>query len=103
MSNPFGDLFKCEMCGAFIDAQDTESYTEKHGPGHYEHLNRTKCCHAGYTDLDGQAVVDELKRIAGIKVTHQSVQSVVGWQLLDQTTCDNLDTIQVILEGVFEL
>ena len=63
MTNPFSDLYRCESCMAFIDAQDTEVYSEYHGTYHVERLSRTKCCRASYTDVDEQAVVDELGRI----------------------------------------
>ena len=105
--NPFGDLYLCECCGSFIDAADTEDYFENHGPGHSERLSRTTCCRSSFTDVDGQAIVDELGRIRDLQIDAlgrirdpDDDIHVVGLNLI---TRDNIDRIQVILETVFDL
>ncbi len=99
--DPCAGLIVCESCLAILDEEETESYQERHGP--YSHmvetLRRTLCCRASYSDLDGQAVVDELKRIQELKIGGPLSRV----NALTQTTRNNLEAIQILLETEWEL
>jgi len=98
MTSEFG-LILCEMCGRIQDEENTESYSENHGPGHLETLSRTTCCKASYTDVGGKAMVDELLRIQGLT----NLKLPPNHNVLDQITRDNLDVIIPRIETSFDL
>ncbi len=95
-NDPFAGWILCEKCGEFQSEENTMRSREPHD----EWLSITTCCRAGYTDLDGQAVVDELERIRELS---PGLKEVRYGPMLDQTTRNNLETIQILLEGVFDL
>jgi len=107
MSDLFGDQYVCEKCGAFIRAEETEQYQEKHGRD-YESLMRTSCCGSSYQDLSPQLVIDELKSIQESMAPIQpefasNGKPAMRAKALSQIQRDNLEQIEIILEGVFEL
>jgi len=105
--NEFG-LILCEGCGGIMDEENTESYKEVHGPGHLETLSRTTCCRSGYTDVDGQTIVDFLGEVREAMAPPWKVRQLDGElsmvpKALSQIQRDNLDAIIPILETVWEL
>jgi len=103
MSSEFG-LILCELCGSIQDEKNTEDYFENHGHNGSERLSRTTCCKSGYTDVNGQKIVDELMRIRDLKYQGGLLLGdLVGTSVLDQTTIDNFDAIIPVLEKKFDL
>jgi len=102
MTSEFG-LILCEMCGSIQDEGNTEDYFENHAHNGSERLSRTTCCKASYTDVEGQAIVDELMRIRDLKYKGNIFGEIVGHSVLDQISRDNLDTIIPVLEKAFDL
>ena len=92
-------LILCEGCGSIMDEENTELYKEVHGPGHLETLSRTTCCRSGYTDVDGQAIIDELGRIQETRYGGHAAKVHV----LSQIKRNNIDAIIPVLEQAFDL
>lgn len=101
-------LILCEGCGSIMDEENTENYTENHGPGHLETLSRTTCCKSSYTDVDGQVIVEELMRIRDledvrIRDDSENTPCFVRTMVLSQIQRDNLDCVIPVLEKAFDL
>lgn len=91
------DLFICESCNLIIDCTETHTYTEHHGPTMNERLRATDCCLAGYKELDEQGIVDCLGEIINKLQPEYTPYSE------RKTVRENLNKIQIVLEGIFQL
>lgn len=92
-------LILCE-CGRILDEELTETYQEQHDAGHYTPMSRTTCCGSGYTDLDGQTIVDFLTELRDWRATDGIHVVVMG---LPEIKRENIDAIIPVLEQKFDL
>lgn len=92
-------LILCE-CGRIQSEENTEPYQEQHDAGHYTPMSRTTCCGSGYTDVDGQTIVDFIAGLRDWKST-DGVHVVV--MSLGQIRQENIDAIIPVLEQKFDL
>lgn len=95
--NPLADLFVCESCLAIIEPDGVRDQQERHGPYMVETISVTKCCNSGYHDLDGHQIINILGRIDDVIRGHRVMRGE------KQIIRNNIERIQIVLEGVFEL
>jgi len=93
ISNAIGDRYQCQSCLEILSHEEISSFTDHPAPGVnlevlccYKHA----CKRCEVSDLEAEDIVKELNRIQGM-------------ESLDQVAKNNLESIIVILEGIFDL
>ena len=88
--------FQCDSCLRLITEEDTESYTERHGPQSHqvETLRCTTCCKSNYQDLTAELLDAELLRILELLDTDAAIS---------QPEVDNLAQVTLIVEDFLDV
>jgi len=93
ISNAIGDRYQCQQCLEIMGCEEISSFTDHPAPGvNLEVLCCPKiaCRRCEVSEIEAENITDELNRIQGM-------------ESLDSVAKANLETIIIILEGVFDL